>query len=80
MVQVPSPTSETVEPETVHTPALDGAAEYATGSPELAVAATPYVPPTAALLGGVDVKLIDWTLFDGASAPIENDWSTRGAG
>jgi hypothetical protein len=79
-VHIPSPVSETVDPETVHTPALDGAAAYVTVSPELAVAATVYVPPTAAPLGGVDVKLIDWTLFDGASAPIEKDWSTRGAG
>ena len=79
-VHVPSPLRETVEPETEQTLPLDGATEYVTPSPELAVAPTVYVPPTAAALGGFDVKLIDWTLFDGVSEPIENDWSTRGAG
>ena len=77
---MPCATSETVAPATVQTPALEGAAEKATVSPELAVAATVYVPPTAAPFGGLDVKLIDWTLCDGASEPIENDWSAAGAG
>jgi len=51
-VQVPEPTSETVEPETVQTPALLASAENATGRPELAVAETAYVdPPAVAPLG-----------------------------
>jgi hypothetical protein len=37
-MQVPAPTRETLEPETVHTPALDAAALKLTARPELAVA------------------------------------------
>src|SRR5258705_11504608 len=38
IVHVPAPTSETVAPDTVHTPALPAAAEKTTARPELAVA------------------------------------------
>ena len=44
-VQVPAPTMVTVEPETVQTPALLGAAEKVTGRPEPAVAETVYGAP-----------------------------------
>jgi hypothetical protein len=41
----------------VHTPALAGAAENVTGSPELAAADTVYAdPPTTAPEGAVEVK------------------------
>jgi hypothetical protein len=39
-VQVPAPTSETVEPLTVQTPALPAVAPKETARPELAVAVT----------------------------------------
>jgi hypothetical protein len=65
-VQVPAPTRETVAPDTVHTPALLGAALKLTGSPELAVAETAYAePPTTAPLGAVEVKAIVWPLAGG---------------
>ena len=44
-VHVPTPTSDTVAPETVQTPALLGAAEKPTGRPEPAVAETVYGEP-----------------------------------
>ena len=66
MVHVPEPTSETDDPDTVHTPALAGSTENATASPELAVAETMYGdPPAVAPTGGVDVKSIVCTLNDG---------------
>ena len=40
MTQVPGPTELTVEPEIVHTPALEPSMLKLTGSPELAVALT----------------------------------------
>ena len=59
MMQVPAPTGDTLEPDTVQTPALDASAEKTTGSPELADAATMYAgSPTPAFAGGVDVKVI----------------------
>jgi hypothetical protein len=39
-VHVPAPANETLEPETVHTPALPADAANDTVSPELAVAET----------------------------------------
>jgi hypothetical protein len=39
-VQVPEPTRDTVEPETVQIPALAAPATNVTGSPEVALAAT----------------------------------------
>ena len=63
-VHVPGPTNDTVEPETVHTPALLASAENATAKPELAVADTVYAePPTAAPPGGRVVKLIVWGIL-----------------
>ena len=59
IVQVPVPTSETVAPETVQTPALVRSVEKATGRPELAEAATVYAEPITAPAGGVELKLID---------------------
>ena len=65
-MQVPEPTSDTDDPDTVHTPALVASAEKATESPELAVAETTYGdPPAVAPTGGVEVKLIVCTLSDG---------------
>jgi hypothetical protein len=58
-VQVPVPTSETVEPETVQTPALLASAVNVTGRPELAAAAMLYVEPTTSPPGGVELKWID---------------------
>ena len=59
MMHVPDPTGVTLEPDTVHTPALGASAEKTTGSPELADAVTTYAgPPTPALTGGIDVKAI----------------------
>jgi len=47
-----------VEPDTVHTPALAGPAENATGRPELAEAAIAYESPGSAEAGGVELKVI----------------------
>ena len=59
IVHVPAPRKETVDPETEHTPALPADRVNETGRPELAVAVTVYgAPPTRALGGGDDVKLI----------------------
>jgi len=75
-VHVPAPTNDTVEPETVHTPALLESAENVTAMPELAVAATVYAePPTVAPPGGAVVKLIVC-----GSLPTENACCTCGAG
>ena len=65
IAQVPVPTSETVAPETVQTPALVRSVEKETGRPELAVAETLYMEPTAEPAGGVELKLIDCTLSEG---------------
>ena len=65
IVQVPVPTSDTVEPETVQTPALVKSVVKVTGRPELAVAETVYGEPMTAPPGGVELKLIDCTLSDG---------------
>jgi hypothetical protein len=73
-VHVPTPTRETVDPETEQTPALPAAAEKVTARPELAVAVTLYVVPTTALPGGVDVKLIVCE-----ATPIANDCWACGA-
>ena len=60
--------SETVEPDTVHTPALLGSAESATASPEVAVAPIVYAgPATVAPDGGAVEKLMVC-----ASRPITN--------
>ena len=78
-VQVPAPTRETVEPETVQMPALLAAALKLTGSPELAVAEIAYEgPPTTAPLGAVDVKVIVWLLAAGGLTV--NDCWACGAG
>jgi hypothetical protein len=78
-VQIPEPTNETVEPETVQIPALEAAALKATVRPELAVADTAYVePPTVALLGAVELNVIVCELFPGVET--ENDCCTCGAG
>ena len=78
---MPEPTNDTVAPDSVQTPALAGSIEKLTGRPELADAETPYAgPPTTAPDGGDEVKLIDWTLGEAASVPIENDCCTGGAG
>jgi len=76
---VPTPTNDTVPPETVQIPALDAAAEKTTGRPELDVAPIEYEAPIVALEGAVEVKLIDWTLNDGVPLPTENDCCTCGA-
>ena len=78
IVQVPEPTNETVEPDTVHTPALAGAALNVTARPELAVPLTMYVAPTLAPAGGVDVKSIVCELADGVETV--NDCCTCVAG
>jgi hypothetical protein len=75
IVQVPVPTNETDEPETVHTHALDGSAEKTTASPEVALAATVYAgSPATAPDGAVDVKLIACEL-----RPTANDCCACGA-
>ena len=72
MVQVPAPTNETVEPDTVQMPALEAPALKVTARPELAVAETVYVgPPTVALPGAVEVNAIVCELFPGVET--END-------
>ena len=77
---MPTPTGETVEPEMVQTPALEGETEKVTASPELADAETAYAdPPATEAEGGEEVKLIDWTLGAGGP-PIVNDCWTCGAG
>ena len=58
IVQVPTPTSETIDPDTLHTPALLGGAEKVTARPELVVAEAAYVPPTLPGDGGVEPKPI----------------------
>jgi len=68
-VHVPAPTNETLEPDTVQTPALPEEGANETGRPELAVAETGYEPPTTAGTGGLDVNVIDWTLAAGAPTP-----------
>ena len=74
-VQVPPPTNETVDPDTVQTPALDAAALKLTVRPELAVAETAYVgPPTVAPVGAVEVNVIVCELFPGVET--ENDCCT----
>jgi hypothetical protein len=78
IVHVPVPTSETVEPETVQTPALVRSVEKATGRPELAVAETVYEEPMTAPPGAVELKLIDCTLSEGVVT--ENDCCTCTAG
>ena len=78
IVQVPAPVSETVDPDTVHTPALPAAIVKVTVSPELAVALTLYGdPPMLAPDGTLDVKSIDCVLADGAA--IANDCCTCAA-
>ena len=78
-MQVPTPTNETVVPETVQTPALELAAEIETGKPELAAAAMLYVAPMTAPPGAVELKWIDWMLKEGAPPPTANDCCTCGA-
>ena len=61
IVQVPAPTSDTVEPLTVQMPALLDAAANETVRADEATAETVYVgPPTVAPPGGVELKLIVW--------------------
>ena len=74
-VHVPAPKNDTVEPETVHTPALLASAEKATASAELDVADTAYEPPVSAPAGDADVKLI---VCD--ALPTAKDCCTCGAG
>ncbi len=77
-MHVPVPTNVTLAPASVQTPALPAPSENDTARPELAVAETVYPgPPTAAPVGALDVKLIDWTLSDGVA--IVNDcWTCDG--
>ena len=70
------PTNETVVPATVQIPALEPAAEKATGRPELAAAATVYEEPITAPPGAVELKWIDWMLNEGAPPPTANDCCT----
>jgi hypothetical protein len=78
-VQVPTPTTVTVAPETLQTPALEASAEKVTARPELADAETAYGPPPAvAPDGAADVNVIDCTL-GAAAMPIENDCRACGA-
>ena len=73
MVQVPAPTSETVDPVTVQTPPLPAPAAKLTGRCELATAATVYAgPPATAGAGGVELM----TIACGAR-PIVNDCCAR---
>ena len=65
-------------PSTVQTPSLAGPALKLAGRPELVEAETVYVPPASAESGGVEVKVIDCTLSEGA--PTVKDCSTSGAG
>src|SRR6185295_10016852 len=59
MTQVPAPMNDTVEPAIVHTVLAEASMVNVTVSPEVAVAVTVYVgPPTLALAGAVEVKLI----------------------
>ena len=59
MVHVPTPTKDTVEPDTVQTPVVPDV--KLTGSPDVAVAVGVYVaPPKVAEDGAVDVKEIVW--------------------
>ena len=72
-MQVPAPTSETVDPETVQTPPLPAPAAKLTGRRELATAAAVYAgPPATAFAGGVELK----TIACGAR-PIANDCCAR---
>ena len=59
--QVPTPWNVTLEPAIAQM-LLDAAAMLKlTGRPDVAVAATVYaVPPTAAVVGAVELKLIVW--------------------
>ena len=64
----------------MHTPALAGRRER-DGSPSWPPPQTPYAARRRTpAIGGDDVKLIDWTLCEAASVPIENDCCTGGAG
>ena len=78
MTQVPVPTTETDDPDTVQTPALAGAAANTTARPDVAEAATVYPSPGSADAGGVDVKLIVCGLS--AAGATANDCSACGAG
>ena len=61
MTHVPAPIIDTVEPDREQTFALPAATANVTPRPDEAVAETVYVaPPTTALAGGVEVKLIVW--------------------
>lgn len=77
-MHVPEPTTQTVEPETVHTPALAGAALNTTARPELADAAIAYESPGSAAAGGVEEKLIVCGLS--AAGATAKACSTCGAG
>ena len=75
MMQVPAPPKVTLPPETAQTPLAAGSIVNATGSPELAVAATVYgEPPAVASAGAADVKV---TLCD--ARPTTNDCCASGA-
>ena len=78
-MHVPTPTSETVTPETVQTPALEASAARATGRPELAAATTVYEEPIDAPPGAAELKWIDWMLNEGEPPPTENDCCTSAA-
>ena len=80
IVHVPAPTSVTVLPLRLQMPALAAARVKVTARPELAVAVTVYDdPPTTAPAGGVDVKVIVCTLWDGAGLVTANDCCACGA-
>ena len=63
IVQSPRPMNETVEPETVQTPALLGSAVKVTASPELETAVTVYGESFLSFFGAVDVNVIVCAAF-----------------
>jgi hypothetical protein len=65
ITQLPAALKVTTPPEIEHTDVLEESIVIATASPELAVAAGVYVPPTFAGLGGVEVTVIVCAVFVG---------------
>ena len=63
IVQSPRPMNDTVDPETVQTPALLGSAVKVTASPELATAVTVYGGSSLSFFGAVDVNVIVCVAF-----------------
>ena len=75
ITHVPAVVKLTTDPEIEHTDVAEGSIVNITGSPEEADAATVYVPPGAAFVGGFEVKVIVCEPL-----PTANDCCTWGAG